>query len=482
MKDNKVLILDNVSVRYRKRDSRTTADIFRRLIGKQKRNNEFWALKNISFSLEKGDMLGVVGKNGAGKSTMMKAISGTLCPASGTIEKEGKLCALLELGAGFDQDMTVKENVYLRGALLGYSKEFIDGKYDEIIDFADMREFQDNPFRTLSSGMKSRIAFSIASMVEPDMIILDEVFAVGDGDFRKKSQKCMQDIIANGDTTALMVSHSLQTVRSQCNKVLWLDKGRMVMFGDPKTVCDEYAKYLNTGKLPQTESLKATEKNPTNKMAKTKGKIFGEVMVYLLLLLFTLSGVFFWSQYDLFRAYYIAKDSSSEQIMQTVTEYADEANELLDADTSGWNREILDSCADAIINEETSVGEAAKALAGDSLEHGSKEYKRSLAAAQIAVIKQYYSERVERMLDDIKAEWELLPADGRPSLLKYTYSDIKRFFDIEKKCDDAVQDVIEDVREELKDEGYPEEYADKIFNAYKSEKGYMMAYYMENLK
>ena len=278
MKDNKVLILDDVSVRYRKRDSRATADIFRRLMGKEKRNNEFWALKNVSFSLEKGDMLGVIGKNGAGKSTMMKAISGTLCPASGTIEKEGKLCALLELGAGFDQDMTVKENVYLRGALLGYSKEFIDGKYDEIIDFADMREFEDSPFRTLSSGMKSRIAFSIASMVEPDMIILDEIFAVGDGDFRKKSQKTMQNIIANGDTTALMVSHSMQTVRDQCNKVLWLDRGRMVMFGDPKTVCDAYAEYLNTGKLPETESLKATKKNPINKMAKTKGKLFGEVM------------------------------------------------------------------------------------------------------------------------------------------------------------------------------------------------------------
>ena len=156
-----------------------------------------------------------------------------------------------------------------------------------------MREFEDSPFRTLSSGMKSRIAFSIASMVEPDMIILDEIFAVGDGDFRKKSQKTMQNIIANGDTTALMVSHSMQTVRDQCNKVLWLDRGRMVMFGDPKTVCDAYAEYLNTGKLPETESLKATEKNPINKMAKTKGKIFGEVMIYLLLLMFTLGGIFF---------------------------------------------------------------------------------------------------------------------------------------------------------------------------------------------
>lgn len=482
MKDNKVLILDDVSVRYRKRDSRATADIFRRLMGKEKRNNEFWALKNVSFSLEKGDMLGVIGKNGAGKSTMMKAISGTLCPASGTIEKEGKLCALLELGAGFDQDMTVKENVYLRGALLGYSKEFIDGKYDEIIDFADMREFEDSPFRTLSSGMKSRIAFSIASMVEPDMIILDEIFAVGDGDFRKKSQKTMQNIIANGDTTALMVSHSMQTVRDQCNKVLWLDRGRMVMFGDPKTVCDAYAEYLNTGKLPETESLKATEKNPINKMAKTKGKIFGEVMIYLLLLMFTLGGIFFWSQYDLFRAYFIAKDSTPEQIMQVVDDYRDEANELLEADISGWNTEVLDNCTEDIRNEKATIKEVAKEVVGDSFEPGSREYRRSLAAAELAVTKRYYSDRCEKMLADIKAEHDALPEDSRPNLLVYTYGDRQKFFNLEKKCDDAVQDVIEEVRSQLKKEHYPEEYADKIFNAYKSEKGYMIAYYMENLK
>lgn len=164
--------------------------------------------------------------------------------------------------------MTVKENVYLRGAFMGYSKEFIDSKYDEIIDFAEMREFQNSPFRTLSSGMKSRIAFAIASMIEPDIIILDEIFAVGDGDFRKKSQQKMQSIIDNGDTTALMVSHSLQSVRAQCNKVLWLDKGRMVMFGDPNTVCDAYAEYLNSGKLPQTESLAATQENPRNQAQK----------------------------------------------------------------------------------------------------------------------------------------------------------------------------------------------------------------------
>lgn len=158
MDGNKILVLDDVSVRYRKQDSRSTSDIVKRILGRSPRNNEFWALKNVSFSLERGDMLGVIGKNGAGKSTMMKAISGTLTPASGTIEKTGKICALLELGTGFDREMTVKENVYLRGAFMGYSKEFIDSKYDEIIDFAEMREFQNSPFRTLSSGMKSRIA------------------------------------------------------------------------------------------------------------------------------------------------------------------------------------------------------------------------------------------------------------------------------------------------------------------------------------
>lgn len=482
MKDNKVLILDNVSVRYRKRDSRTTADIFRQLLGKQKRNNAFWALKNISFSLEKGDMLGVIGKNGAGKSTLMKAISGTLCPASGTIEKEGQLCALLELGTGFDQDMTVKENIYLRGALLGYSKEFINSKYDEIIDFADMREFEDSPFRTLSSGMKSRVAFSIASMVDPDIIILDEVFAVGDGDFRKKSQKCMQDIIANGDTTAIMVSHSLQSVRNQCNKVLWLDRGRMVMFGDPKTVCDAYAEYLNTGVLPETESLKATEENPTNKMAKSKGKVFGEVMVYMLLLLIILGGIFFWSQYDLFRAYFIARDSSPEQIMQVVDDYRDEANELLEADISGWNTDILDNCTEDILSEKVTINDVAKQVVGDSFEPGTSEYLRSLAAAEIAVTKQYYSDRCEKLLADIKAEYYALPENDRPSLLAYTYSDIKQFYNLEKKCDNAVQDVVDDVREQFLKEGYPEEYADKVLSAYKSEKGYMIAYYMENLK
>ena len=341
MDGNKILVLDDVSVRYRKQDSRSTSDIVKRILGKSPRNNEFWALKNVSFSLERGDMLGVIGKNGAGKSTMMKAISGTLTPASGTIEKTGKICALLELGTGFDREMTVKENVYLRGAFMGYSKEFIDSKYDEIIDFAEMREFQNSPFRTLSSGMKSRIAFAIASMIEPDIIILDEIFAVGDGDFRKKSQQKMQSIIDNGDTTALMVSHSLQSVRAQCNKVLWLDKGRMVMFGDPNTVCDAYAEYLNTGKLPQTESLAATQENPRNRLKKNTGKRLAEAAVYLMLLLVIIAGCFVWSQYDLLKSYVLAQSLTVEQIENEAANYHRQIDRLLGVDTTRWDTGIF---------------------------------------------------------------------------------------------------------------------------------------------
>ena len=360
MDGNKILVLDDVSVRYRKQDSRSTSDIVKRILGKSPRNNEFWALKNVSFSLERGDMLGVIGKNGAGKSTMMKAISGTLTPASGTIEKTGKICALLELGTGFDREMTVKENVYLRGAFMGYSKEFIDSKYDEIIDFAEMREFQNSPFRTLSSGMKSRIAFAIASMIEPDIIILDEIFAVGDGDFRKKSQQKMQSIIDNGDTTALMVSHSLQSVRAQCNKVLWLDKGRMVMFGDPNTVCDAYAEYLNTGKLPQTESLAATQENPRNRLKKNTGKRLAEAAVYLMLLLVIIAGCFVWSQYDLLKSYVLAQSLTVEQIENEAANYHRQIDRLLKVDTTRWDAAIFKKGAQDIINEEATYTDVAK--------------------------------------------------------------------------------------------------------------------------
>ena len=478
MENNKSVILENVSVRYRKSDSRSTADIVKRLFRKNPLpSNEFWALRNISFSLDKGDMLGVIGRNGAGKSTMMKAISGTIPVASGSIRKEGRLCALLELGTGFDRDMTVKENIYLRGAFLGYSKEFIDSKYDEIIDYADMREFENNTFHTLSSGMKSRVAFSIASMVRPDIIILDEVFAVGDGDFRKKSQKTMQDIINDGGTTALMVSHSLESVRKQCNKVLWLNKGRMVMFGEPGEVCDAYAEFLKTKTLPDTESLRATEENPVNTFKKPKKKIFAEILVYLFLLLFTLGGVFFWSQFDLFQAYFEAKDTPAAEILSNVRETHDEAYDVLGVDTSLWDDAALDEYAALVASGDMSSTEASKHLLGSDAD------KLELLAARLEAGKRSNILKFEQRLDKMEKEYYAMPENDRPrSLFGYTYSNYRSLFAFEKNCDTEVQDTIDDIRSCLKSSGMPERLADELKTLYTEEKTDVIAYYMAVLK
>ena len=210
--------------------------------------NEFWADRHVTFSLEKGEMLGIIGTNGAGKSTLLKAVSGIMSPTEGWIHREGNIAALLELGSGFDGELTVKENTYLRGAMLGYTRAFMNEMYQQIIDFAELRDFEDRPFKHLSSGMKSRLAFSIASLVRPDILILDEVLSVGDGAFRKKSEEKMQEIIHSGATT-ILVSHSLEQVRNMCSKVLWLDHGRQVDFSrDVKGMCDRYQQFLD-GKL-----------------------------------------------------------------------------------------------------------------------------------------------------------------------------------------------------------------------------------------
>ena len=200
-------------------------------------------------------MLGIIGSNGAGKSTLLKAISGIMVPTEGTEQCNGKIAALLELASGFDGDLTVRENTYLRAAMLGYNRAFVDETYDSIIDFAELRGFEDRPFKQLSSGMKSRLAFSIASLVDPEVLILDEVLSVGDGAFRKKSEAKMREIIAGGATT-LLVSHSTGQVRSLCNKILWLDHGNQVAFGNNvQGLCDAYEKYLNTKKLPGKDEL-----------------------------------------------------------------------------------------------------------------------------------------------------------------------------------------------------------------------------------
>ncbi len=245
-----ILEARNVSIRYITGDFKDIGlkeYVMRKLTGNY-HVTEFWADKDVSFTLEKGEMLGIIGSNGAGKSTLLKAVSGIMVPTEGWIRREGTIAALLELASGFDGELTVKENAYLRGAMLGYTRKFMDEKYGEIIDFAELREFEDRSFKQLSSGMKSRLAFSVACLVKPDILILDEVLSVGDGAFRKKSEAKMREVISGGATT-ILVSHSLEQVRQMCTKVLWLHKGRQIDFGtDVKGICDRYQDFLD-GKL-----------------------------------------------------------------------------------------------------------------------------------------------------------------------------------------------------------------------------------------
>ncbi len=241
-----ILEVKDVSIRYITGDFKDIG-LKEYVVRKLKRDyhvQEFWADRDISFTLEQGDMLGIIGTNGAGKSTLLKAISGIMEPTEGHVHREGTIAALLELASGFDGDLTVRENTYLRGAMLGYTRKFMDEMYDEIIAFAELKEFENRPFKQLSSGMKSRLAFSIASLVQPDILILDEVLSVGDGAFRKKSESKMREILNSGATT-ILVSHSLNQVRELCNKVLWLDHGKQIAFGDDvRGICDRYEAFL----------------------------------------------------------------------------------------------------------------------------------------------------------------------------------------------------------------------------------------------
>ncbi len=203
----------------------------------------FMAVEDVSFELKKGDMLGIIGTNGAGKSTLLKAVIGVMEPRSGKIERNGNISALLELASGFDGDLTVKENAYLRGAMLGYTKEFMDETYEQILDFSELREFEERPFKQLSTGMQSRLAFSIASLVQPEILILDEVLSVGDGAFQEKSAAKMREIIDGGAAT-ILVSHSLNQIRELCNKILWLHRGKQIDFGEAEPICDRYERFL----------------------------------------------------------------------------------------------------------------------------------------------------------------------------------------------------------------------------------------------
>ena len=197
------------------------------------------ALKHISFDVKKGEVVGLIGHNGAGKSTLLKVISGILKPSEGSVRVYGNIAPMLELGSGFDMDLTGRENIYLNGAILGFSEEFLKQKEQEIIDFSGIEKFIDMPLRNYSSGMVARIAFSIATVVEPEVLIVDEVLSVGDSDFQEKSKKRMMDLMSGG-TTVLFVSHDIEQIRSMCDRVAWIEHGKLIKFGRTNEVCDEY--------------------------------------------------------------------------------------------------------------------------------------------------------------------------------------------------------------------------------------------------
>ena len=201
----------------------------------------FNALTDVSFEVKKGEVLGLVGLNGSGKSTMLKIISGIMKPTEGTAEIYGSLSPLIELGAGFDPDLTGRENIFLNGSLLGYSKEFMESIYDEIVSFAELENFIDVQIKNYSSGMQARLGFAIATVVKPQILICDEVLAVGDYKFQKKCEERIQELMS-GDTTVILVSHSIEQIRKLCDRVVWLEKGHVRMIGPCEEVCDAYEK------------------------------------------------------------------------------------------------------------------------------------------------------------------------------------------------------------------------------------------------
>lgn len=245
-----MLSLEHVSIGYKIGDFKDIGlkEWVVRHLTNNYRVESFMAVDDVSFDLYEGEMLGIIGSNGAGKSTLLKAITGIMEPRTGIIKRNGNIAALLELASGFDGDLTVKENAYLRGAMLGYTREFMDETYDQIIAFSGLEAFQDRPFKQLSTGMQSRLAFSIASLVQPEILILDEVLSVGDGQFQEKSAKKMKEIIQNGAAT-ILVSHTLEQVEKMCNRVLWLDHGKMIMIGAAANVCKEYRSFLQNNRI-----------------------------------------------------------------------------------------------------------------------------------------------------------------------------------------------------------------------------------------
>ncbi|MBE6968987.1 MAG: ABC transporter ATP-binding protein [Ruminococcaceae bacterium] len=256
-----MLKVNNVSIAYKLGDFKDIGlkEWVTRRLTKNFHVEQFMAVDGVSFELYEGELLGIVGANGAGKSTILKAVAGIMEPRGGSIERRGSVAALLELGSGFDGELTVKENAYLRGAMLGYDEKFMDETYQEIIRFAELEKFADRPFKQLSTGMQSRLAFAIASLVKPEILVLDEVLSVGDGAFQEKSAKKMREIIDGGAAT-ILVSHSLDQIRELSTKVLWLHHGKQVALGDTKWICDRYEAFLEGDESALGEDWVAVEK------------------------------------------------------------------------------------------------------------------------------------------------------------------------------------------------------------------------------
>lgn len=245
-KSKEVLRVEHVGMKFNLSQEKVDdlKDYVIKMLTRRLKFNEFWALKDINFTLNKGDRLGILGLNGAGKSTLLKVIAGVLKATEGSVTTKGKIAPLLELGAGFDQQYTGRENIYLYGAVLGFSKKFLDEKYDEIVKFSELEKFIDVPVKNYSSGMKSRLGFSVATLVEPDILILDEVLSVGDAKFRKKSEKKIMSMFDKG-VTVLFVSHSLEQVQRLCNKAILLEKGQIIASGTVDEVSKIYAEKTN---------------------------------------------------------------------------------------------------------------------------------------------------------------------------------------------------------------------------------------------